>query len=220
MKRAGQLLGGAVAVALLAGCSGGNTEPQVPRDALGSPETTIYMPPEVPLESIVVDGAKGATADGERAFVTVAARLSQRYGTSYVKSGRSSPRAETDFWIVLTRRPDEWALAQLATLPVPVEVKYGAPATLSELADVESALTASLLSRQDEFAGVEADPSRFATRIVVRYGNVGGGWGTGFAGHAASFNEALAAGAKAAADQTLPVPVDFVHDPARDVPGP
>jgi len=217
MNRVVQLVLGVLSSTLvLSGCGTSGPQSQVAEPVASTPWATVYLPPEVPLESVVIQGT-GALArlPGSREFTEVAARVARHYGGRYLRDGRSE--TGTSFWIVLTVSPDRWTLDQLATLPLDVEVKYGAPATRPQLRRVQAAIVSSMLDRGDEFTGVEAAPSRFATRIVVRYGTASSSK-AGPAAHAASLNAALAAGAAVSRGGSLSVPVDFAHDPQLDHP--
>ncbi len=213
------LLSALVALLLLGGCSPDGPSPEAIQP---SPSTTIYMPPEVPLDSIRVQGDPDAIdptdhsllRDRADAFDVVARRLAAFYGDAYLNSGAPRPGSAATHWIVLTDRPNRWALAQLSALPVDVEVKYGAPADLTELREITAALTSTLEADADEFARVEAAASRFATRVVVRYGLVDDL--PEDSDPSARFDAALAAAAAAAGGNTLALPVRFVHDPALD----
>ncbi|MGD9962114.1 hypothetical protein [Nocardioides sp.] len=217
------VLGVVVGGALLTGCSAGEEAPRS-SPARVSPSTTVYMPPEVPLESILIQGDPTSTSLDvpDRAFAHAAARLSEHYGEDYLTQGTPGTGSR-GYWVVLTERPDKWAITLLARLPVDVEVKYGAPATRTELEDVRAALLWVLESHDEEFAQVTAAPSRFATRIVVHYGLVVDDTPTprrddAPTDHLSSFDQALAAAAAKSPDGTLALPIRFVHDPALDEP--
>ncbi|CUR55696.1 exported hypothetical protein [metagenome] len=222
MNGARVLVMSALATVLLTGCAGADDASPDARQP--APSTTIYMPPEVPLESVLIQGDPNATdpednsllRDHADAFDKVASRVAAHYGDAFLDRGRPRTVPGSGYWIVLTERPSRWAIAQLSALPVDVEVKYGAPADRAELAKIQEALVSTLSAHDDEFARVRATPSRFATRVVVRYGLVSdlpaGSDPTGL------FDDALQAAAAATGGTTLALPVRFVHVPTLDQP--
>lgn len=81
-------------------------------------------------------------------FSSLITRLEAQMPDSYVRAGLSEVGDAGDYWIQLTQRPSERLLEELRSLPVDVEVEYGAPASSLELATLAAALTRSVAERR------------------------------------------------------------------------
>lgn len=82
-------------------------------------------------------------------FSELVTDLEARFPDDYVRSGLSGADDAGDFWIQVTAKPGQRLLDRLRSLPVDVEVEYGAPASSRELAALTAALTKATAERSD-----------------------------------------------------------------------
>lgn len=145
-----------------------------------------------------------ASHDGIHEFSELATTFESSEADTFVQAGVASSGP----WLLFTDRPDDQILSAVASLPVDVDVRFGAPASQEELENAIGALVASLAGESDGVASVSAEIAEGADSIVVRYQRDGVSRASG---STVSFDDALQSAASTQDDGQLPVPVEFTE---------
>ncbi|CAM3338417.1 S1 family peptidase [Kibdelosporangium persicum] len=114
-----------------------------------------------------------AAHQGIHEFSAYTTKLEETRPDMFVRAGVPVAGGATAHWIQTTSKPSADVVAELELLPVNTEVRYGAPASSKELADLAYALTTSLAARSDVIrsAGAGYDHERRVMRL--QYASVG-----------------------------------------------
>ncbi|MFB6724393.1 S1 family peptidase [Kribbella sp. NPDC056345] len=115
-----------------------------------------------------------AAHQGIHEFSAYTTRLEETSPDTFVRAGLPAPGEAPGNWIQFTAKPSAEVIAELARLPRNTEVRYGAPASSKELADLADKLTAALAARSDVIRSARTRYDHEQGVLRLQYAPVGG----------------------------------------------